>query len=59
MARIADDQIHGLKVDGKIVCARCATQEEWAKAVQHDIITTDQIDSDEAMYFCDRCGERL
>ena len=41
--------------NGTVSCLECATQDEWEKMTEDEII----VDDDEEMVFCDRCKGRL
>jgi hypothetical protein len=59
MGRILFDEIAGLIVNGQIVCAKCATKDEFANVKEDEVMTWKSIEEAEEMVFCDRCMRGL
>ena len=44
---------------GAVVCLECATDEEEVLAKESDLILDKDLENEDVIYFCDRCGKRL
>lgn len=59
MGTIKKDDIRGYHIESEIVCANCATDDEEAGLKEADVITENDADESEDLYFCDRCNKRM
>ena len=61
MSVIKVEDIVGYYVGQECVCCDCATKEEVADSVVslQYIITSNDVESDEELYFCDRCDKLI
>jgi hypothetical protein len=60
MGYIKPEEICGYNLDNEIVCTGCIDSEDFIDDLPiKDIITNDDVDKDDGIYFCDRCKERL
>lgn len=57
MAIFKKEDIVGYRQDQKILCIDCA--KEINDLEQEDIITTDDLEKSDDLYFCDTCGKQL
>ena len=63
MGMVERDNIRGLHIydghDSYVVCNDCVTEEEWNDMGEDDVITDRDIrDSENIIYFCDRCPNK-
>ncbi len=61
MAKIKVEDIVGLRIipRGDIVCWDCLSEEERQDFNEDDVIMADETESDDEIYFCDRCKKRM
>jgi hypothetical protein len=59
MAHIASDEIRGYEVGGKCYCSNCDRHIDTSKLTYNQVITDDQLDDSDDLYFCDECHEQL
>lgn len=59
MGLINVEDIMGYWVGEMCVCCDCATKAEEAATSQDEIITRDDIEREDKLYFCDRCDEQI
>ncbi|MGD0237176.1 MAG: hypothetical protein ABSC55_21935 [Syntrophorhabdales bacterium] len=59
MGIVHADEIAGYNFKGEIVHQECATVEEEKNVEGDEIITNDEIQDEETLYFCDRCKKRI
>ncbi len=59
MGVINTEDIVGYWIEQECVCRDCVSKEEAARASQDDIITAEEVDSGDNLYFCDRCKGRI
>ena len=43
----------------RIICRQCSTQQQWNDMTEEDIITQEDVDKKEFVYFCDECRKKL
>ncbi len=53
------EEIAGIYGNEGPIHAECMTEEEWNEMTEDEIITTNQIESDDDIYFCNRCSKQL
>lgn len=54
-----EDEIAALSLERGIVCQKCATREDWNNATEDEIISQDDVEKGDEIYFCDDCKKRL
>lgn len=59
MAVIKVEDVMGFFVGQECVCADCASKDEEASATLDEIITRDDTESSDLLYFCDRCNGQI
>jgi len=59
MSVIKVEDIMGYFVGQECVCCDCATKEEEVEVTQSEIITIDDVEDDDELYFCDRCEKQI
>lgn len=59
MAVIKVEDIMGYFIKGLCVCCECIRKDEEVGVAQSGIITLDDIERGDEIYFCDRCGEQI
>ena len=61
MSVVKVEDIVGYRVEKEYVCCDCATEEEVENSVvsQEYIITSNDMENSEDLYFCDRCGKLI
>ena len=59
MGVIKTEDIMGYFVGQACVCCECTTREEEAVVSQNEIITLDDVESGDNLYFCDRCEKQI
>ena len=57
MGVIKKEDVVGYWVDDKLLCIKCAEGKE--NLTQDKIVTTDEVENEENLYFCDHCHEEL
>jgi len=57
MGEIVLENVIGYRLSGLVVCAGCITEDESCNASEDDIITSD--DTEESLFFCDRCRKKM
>ena len=53
------EDIVAFHVDAELVCTGCVTKEEEKDLERQDVITEHEVESNDDIWFCDRCGDRL
>ena len=56
---IKGEEIVGGFVGGDLVCLDCLTKDEFKRLTADKILTEHAVSSDDEMFFCDRCEERI
>ena len=59
MAVISVEDIIGYWIGEQCVCCDCASQQEENEATQNEIITLADVESEDNLYFCDRCEKQI
>jgi len=59
MEIIKNKKIRGYILDQDIVCVKCVTQEELKEVTEDQIITDDEVEKSDEMFFCNRCNKEL
>lgn len=60
MGKISKEEIAGIWDDvGNVVCADCVPDEVWTYMTEDQIISRDNVDNGDDLYFCDECREQL
>ena len=63
MGIVKMDEVKGIRVPGgageEIICNSCIKDEEWEGIKEEEIISERETESDDLIYFCDRCKGRL
>ena len=59
MGLIKVDDIVGYWVGELCVCCDCSSKVEEEDASQNEIITLDDVESGDNLYFCDRCQKQI
>jgi len=59
MGIIKKEEIRGYRFENEIVCPDCATDAELKDLNEDEIITDNEIENGDEMYFCDRCKKEL
>jgi len=59
MGTVNPEDIRGYFVGSELVCLDCVENEEANDALGEDILTQDQIEAGDELFFCDRCKKRI
>ncbi len=59
MSKVNVEDIKGYWIDGAVVCLECVTDEEEVLAKESDLILDKDLEDEDVILFCDRCGKRL
>ena len=61
MAKFNLDEVVGFYINGEFVCHQCVHPEEVENEnlVMQDVVTVDDLEEDEVLFFCDRHGGRV
>ena len=59
MGVVKMEEIMGIRFDNEIVCCTCLIDDELMWCTADEIITYDDTQSGEVIYFCDRCKGQL
>ncbi|MEN6488751.1 MAG: hypothetical protein ABFD66_07705 [Smithella sp.] len=60
MAKISKEDVAGMyRNDGSIICTDCMTDEDWNMMTADDVITREDVDGEETLFFCDLCKKQL
>ena len=59
MGVVRAEDIIGYFVGQECVCCDCASKKEEEIVSQNEIITLDDVESDDELYFCDRCQKQI
>jgi len=59
MGVIKIEDIMACLVGQACVCWDCATIQEISAVTREEIITLDEVERGDALYFCDRCNEHI
>ena len=59
MGYIADEDIRGYRVGGRIVCTDCLPGEQADALTEQEIITVTEVEDPEGTYYCDECKKVL
>jgi len=59
MARIKSEDILGYYVGEELICSKCITDEELSEVKQDDILTEQDANNSDDMFFCDRCKKKI
>ena len=51
------DEIAAIRVNERIVCSECF--DDFSNVAEDDIITQDDIDRSDEIWFCDECKKRI
>ncbi len=56
-----DEEIVALRVGEtrQVTCRECATSQQWSDMTEEDIITRQNLEKKEFIYFCDTCKKKL
>jgi len=55
MGMIDNEEIRGYRVGEEISCEKCMKPEEIRALKEADLILQKELESEENLYFCDRC----
>ncbi len=58
MGKIEKGEVLGCEIDGKIYCNECSSKIEGA-IMEDDLITKDDYEDADDLYFCDECKKGL
>jgi hypothetical protein len=59
MGSIKNEKIKGYILDQDIVCVKCVTQEELKELMEDQIITDDEVQNSDEIFFCNRCENEI
>ena len=59
MGMINVEDIMGFFIGQKCVCCDCVTKDEEAELSENGIITSNDTESGDSLYFCDRCEKQI
>jgi hypothetical protein len=45
--------------DGSMKCRACMNEEDWSTLTQENVITLEELESGERLFYCDYCEEKL
>ena len=54
-----DDLVGICEEDGSIKCRDCMEDRDWKDLKQENIITLDDMDNSEKLFYCDYCEKKL
>ncbi len=56
-----DAEIVALRVGEtrQVTCRECATSQQWSDMTEEDIITRQNLEKEDFIYFCDTCKKKL
>ena len=56
-----DEEIVALRVgeSRQVICRECSTSQQWTDMTEEDIVTRQNLDKKEFIYFCDNCKKKL
>jgi hypothetical protein len=53
------EEIRGYWFENEVVCVDCTDTDEINSAKIDQVVTEDDLQKDDYLYFCDRCKERI
>ncbi len=53
------DQVAAIYINDSVICTNCMTDEDWNSLAQERVITREEKDEKDEIFFCDRCGEPI
>jgi hypothetical protein len=59
MAVVKTDEICGLTRKGEVYCLKCAKKEGITDFTIEELLLTEDIESNEELYFCDICKKQI
>ena len=59
MAIIRTEDVVAIWVGGELVCADCATPEEWDGASAEELVCEGDLDREREIYCCGRTGRQI
>ena len=59
MMRVDKNTVAAFYVNEKIICANCMTEADWKPLTRERVITRNQADENDKIFFCDRCDEPI
>lgn len=59
MGMIPVSDIVGIFESNEVICTNCCTDDEWDAVRADEVITLEDTEMCDPLYFCDRCKERL
>lgn len=60
MGYIKTENIVGIQTAEGYFCKDCLTLEDWGSLSESAILTEEDVEAEgEALYFCERCGEKI
>jgi hypothetical protein len=54
-----EDLVGIFQEDGSVKCRECMEDEDWKGLTQESIITAEDIQDGEKLFYCDYCEEKL
>ncbi|MFH1854392.1 MAG: hypothetical protein ABH815_03665 [Candidatus Omnitrophota bacterium] len=59
MGIVRNKDIVGYRLGDEIVCSDCTIDRERNSTKEKDVILQEEIETEDAIYFCDRCQNRI
>lgn len=53
------EQVAAIYVNDSVICINCMKDEDWNSLTQDRVITHEEKDGKDEIFFCDRCGEPI
>ncbi|MFP4452660.1 MAG: hypothetical protein ACLFPI_04755 [Desulfobacterales bacterium] len=53
------EQVVAIYINDLVSCTNCMKDEDWNSLTQERVITREEKDEKDKIFFCDRCGEPI
>ncbi|MBS3756347.1 MAG: hypothetical protein KGY56_11675 [Desulfobacterales bacterium] len=53
------EQVIAIYINDSVICTNCMKEEDWNSLTQESVITYEEKDEKDKIFFCDRCGEPI
>ena len=57
--QFAKEEVAAIYVNESVICTNCMMDGEWSTMTEAQIITKEERDRKNKVFFCDRCGEPI
>lgn len=53
------EQVAAIYVNDSVICINCMKDEDWNSLTHDRVVTHEEKDGKDKVFFCDRCGEPI